>query len=65
VPARDRRTVGELLADSDALARDLLLDVSPSHCPAMVRTWGRVVESAAGLWAVLPPVSLAAPSGRI
>ena len=63
MPARDRRTVGELLADSDALSRETVLDVSPSHGPAMVRTWGQVVKSAAGLWAVLPPVSPAAPSG--
>jgi hypothetical protein len=63
VPTVDRRTVGELLADSDALARDTLLDVGPSHGPAMVRTWSQVVQSADGLWAVLPPVSLAAPPG--
>jgi hypothetical protein len=63
VPAPDRRTVGELLADSVALARDTLLDASPSHGPAMVRTWSQVVQSAAGLWAVLPPISLAAPDG--
>ncbi len=63
MPTRDRRTVGELLADSDARARETLLDVSPSNGPAMVRTWGRVVQSAAQLLAVLPPVSPAAPSG--
>ena len=27
MPAPDRRTVGELLADSDALSRETLLDV--------------------------------------
>jgi hypothetical protein len=59
VPAPDRRTVGELLGDSDALARDILLDVSPSNGPAMARAWGQVVQSAAQLWAVLLPVSLA------
>ncbi|MFL6044403.1 MAG: hypothetical protein ACJ72M_04715 [Propionibacteriaceae bacterium] len=42
-----------------------LLDVSPSNGPAKVRTWGHVVESAAQLWALIPPVSLAAPPGRI
>jgi hypothetical protein len=62
VPARDQRAVGELLADSDALSRDTLLDVTPSQGPAMVRAWGPVVQSAAQLWAVIPPVSLAAPS---
>ena len=47
MPARDRRTVGELLASSDALSRETLLDVSASQGPAMVRTWGQVVQSAA------------------
>jgi hypothetical protein len=61
VPARDRRTVGELLADGDALSREMLLDVSANQGPAMVRTWGQVVQSAARLWAVLPPISVAAP----
>ncbi|HEY6688892.1 MAG TPA: hypothetical protein VI094_22100 [Propionibacteriaceae bacterium] len=51
------------MADSDALARDTLLDVTPLNGPAMVRTWSKAVQSAAGLWAVLPPISLAAPSG--
>jgi hypothetical protein len=63
VPASNRRTVGELLADSDALARDTLLDVSPTTGPAMARAWGQVVQSAAQLWAVLPPASLAPASG--
>ena len=60
--ARDRRSVGELLADSDALARETLLDVSADQAPAMVRAWGRVVVSAAQLWAVLLPASLAPSS---
>ena len=63
MPAPDRRTIGELLADSDALSRETLLDVSASQGPAMVRTWGQVVQSAARLWAALPPISVAAPSG--
>jgi hypothetical protein len=54
VPVRDHRTVGEHLAESDALTRESLLDVTPSHAAAMVRTWGRVVP-AAQLWAVLRP----------
>ena len=62
MPTPDRRTVGELLADSDALSRDVLLNVVPSHGPAMVRTWGRVTQSAAQLWAVLPPASPASPA---
>src|SRR5215212_1561445 len=57
VPTRDRRTVGELLADSDSLARETLLDLSADHSAAMVRTWGQVVDAAARLWAVLPPAA--------
>ena len=52
--APDRRTVGELLADSDGLARGTLLDATLDHAPAMVRSWHQVVGSAAELWAVLP-----------
>jgi hypothetical protein len=52
VPARDRRSVGELLADADLLARETLLDASADQALAMVRTWSRVVVSAAGLCAL-------------
>src|SRR5215216_4680058 len=57
VPAPDRRTIGELLTDSDALARDTLLDARPEIAPAMVRSWNQLVASAAHLWAALssPP----------
>jgi hypothetical protein len=57
VPAPDRRTIGELLADSDALARETLLDATPESAPAMVRSWSQLVASAAHLWAALssPP----------
>jgi hypothetical protein len=54
VSAADQRTVGELLADSDELARETLLDATPHHAPAMVRNWNQLIESAAELWAVLP-----------
>ena len=60
--AADRRTVGELLADSDRLARETLLDATPDHAPAMVRSWNQLVGSAAELWAVLPS-SPDSPSG--
>jgi hypothetical protein len=65
VPAPDRRTVGELLTDSDALARETLLDPSLDQAPAMVRSWGELVGSAAKLWAVLPsaPTSCTRSSG--
>src|SRR5215211_3025335 len=54
VPTRDRRTVGELLAASDSLARETLLDLSADQSAAMVRTWGQLVDAAARLWVVLP-----------
>jgi hypothetical protein len=54
VPAADHRTVGELLAESDELARETLLDATPDHALAMVRTWNQLVGSAGELWAVLP-----------
>ena len=54
MPAADHRSVGELLAESDELARETLLDATPDHALAMVRTWKQLVESAAELWAVLP-----------
>ena len=59
MPTRDRRTVGEILADSDALARETLLDVSLDAAPAMLRTLPQVAQSAARLWSVLPASSLA------
>src|SRR4030095_1953288 len=43
VPAPDRRTIGELLADSDALARETLLDATPEIAPAVGRSWNSVV----------------------
>jgi hypothetical protein len=54
VSARDRRTIGELLADSDALARETILDATLENAPAMVRSWNQLVASAAHLWAALP-----------
>jgi hypothetical protein len=54
VSAADHRTVGELLAESDELARETLLDATPDHALAMVRTWNQLVGSAGELWAVLP-----------
>ena len=57
MPAPDRRTIGELLADSDALARETLLDATPEIAPTMVRSWNHLVTSAAQIWAALssPP----------
>jgi hypothetical protein len=61
VPARDRRTLGELLADSEVLARETLLDVSAAQGPAMLRTWGQMIQAAAQLWISLPPDPAQAP----
>jgi hypothetical protein len=53
----DRRTVGELLADSDALARETLLDATLEQAPGMVRSWKQLAGSAADLWAVVSSAS--------
>jgi hypothetical protein len=49
------RTVAELLDDSDGLAREALLDMSADRALGMVRGWPQLMQSAAQLWAVLPP----------
>jgi hypothetical protein len=54
VSATDQRTVGELLADSDASAHETFLDATLSSAPLRVRSWNQRAESAAELWAVLP-----------
>ena len=53
--AGEGRTVAELLDDSDGLAREALLDVSADRGLGMVRGWPQLMQSAAELWAVLPP----------
>jgi hypothetical protein len=53
--AREARTVAELLDDSDGLAREALLDMSADRAPGMVRGWPQLMQTAAELWAVLPP----------
>ena len=52
--ARISRSVGELLLEADAATRTLLFDVTGDDAPAMLRTWGEVVQSAAELWEALP-----------
>jgi hypothetical protein len=54
VSTADGRTVAELLAESDAVARETLLDATLEHAPAMVRSWNQLVGSAVKLWTVLP-----------
>jgi hypothetical protein len=53
MPAHDRRTPGELLAEADQQARLLLLDVSAHSALAMLPGFPTVAEAAAQLWSVL------------
>jgi hypothetical protein len=55
VSAGEGRTVAELLDDSNGLAREVLLDMSADRALGMVRAWPQLMQSAAELWAVLPP----------
>jgi hypothetical protein len=63
VSAGERRTVAELLDDSDGLAREALLDMSADRAPGMVRGWPQLMQSAAELWAVLPADPTASANG--
>jgi hypothetical protein len=54
VKRQDERSVGELLLDADFTTRQVLMDVTGQDAPAMLRTWGEVVQSASELWAALP-----------
>jgi len=54
VNRQDARSVGELLLDADFTTRQVLMDVTGEDAPAMLRTWGEVVQSASELWASLP-----------
>lgn len=57
----DQRTIGELLLDADFQAHQLLLDVVGDDAPAMLRTWGEVVQAAGDLWASLPTTAPGRP----
>ena len=59
---QDERSVGELLLDADFTIRQVLMDAAGNDAPAMLRTWGEVVQSAAELWATLPQPVGGAPS---
>ena len=52
--ARECRTVGELLDDSDGLAREALLDMSADRALGIVRGWPQLMQSAAEMWVVIP-----------
>jgi hypothetical protein len=53
--AQDQRSVGELLLDAEFTTRQALMDAAGQDAPAMLRTFGEVVQCAAELWATLPP----------
>ncbi|RYV50273.1 hypothetical protein [Pengzhenrongella frigida] len=61
----DERTVGDLLHDADFAARELLWEAPPHMAKARVRSWGEVVEAAAGLWASIPDRTGDPSMGRI
>jgi len=44
VNGQDERSVGELLRDADVTTRQLLMDATGQDAPAMLRTWGEVVQ---------------------
>jgi hypothetical protein len=54
VKRQDERSIGELLLDADFTTRQGLMDATGQDAPAMLHTWGEVVESASELWATLP-----------
>ena len=47
MPVHDHRTPADLLAESDQLARLLLLDVNGHAAPALLRAFPTLVEAAA------------------
>ncbi len=53
-PARDARSVGELLLDADLRARSALWDPDPDQAKASVRAWNEVVDAAAQSWSTIP-----------
>lgn len=58
---RDKRSVGELLLESDHTARAVLMDVDEMDAATMLRTWGEVVQAASELWQALPPATAPQP----
>lgn len=58
--SNDRRSIGELLLDSEFAARDVLMDADEVDGATMLRTWGELVESAGDLWDALPRATIGA-----
>lgn len=50
----DARSVGELLLDSELIARGVLMDLDQLDGRTMLRTWGELVQSVGELWQALP-----------
>lgn len=50
----ERRSVGEMLIDSDLLARELLVASAADSAAGLVRTWPSLVQAATRVWAALP-----------
>jgi hypothetical protein len=51
---KDTRTVGEMLHDTDHLARHLLMDVSGDDAGSLLRSWPTLVDASSQLWESLP-----------
>jgi hypothetical protein len=58
VPNYGWNVVGDLLADTEGLARESLLEVSGEAAPALVRGFALVVQSAARLSSTLPAATI-------
>lgn len=54
MPSSDRRSVGELLTDSDLLVRELLADPAAGAAAGLVRGWPGVVQAGTRVWAAMP-----------
>ena len=54
MPLTDRRSVGELLTDSDLLARELLAGPAAEAAAGLVRGWPGMVQAGTRVWAALP-----------
>jgi hypothetical protein len=54
---RDKRSVGELLVESDHTVRAILMDGDEMDAAMTLRTCGDVVQAAGDLWQALPPAT--------
>lgn len=61
MPPSDRRSVGELLTDSDLLVRELLADPAAGAAAGLVRGWPGLVQAGTRVWVAMP--TLLVPPG--